>query len=142
VTLLVASSIPEGHHEYRIASGLVRGGLATLVLGAPVVHAAHSRWGAAAGSLALRTALPALAFVALSQPCSGECNGELLLAFVAVTAPVALDAAVLSWEKVPAAADGSNARRRSARGDEPSVTASPYASASRHRLLLGVRATF
>ncbi len=140
VVLIAASSVPEGHHSYRVASGLVGAGLTTLVLGAPVVHAAHGRWGAAAGSLALRTLLPALAYVALNEPCSGECSGPLLLAVLAVTAPVALDAAALSWETTPASTDPSGRARQSRRASPPMLV--PYATAGRHQLALGVRASF
>lgn len=131
-TLIAASAVPEGRHQYILAGSLVVAGLTTLVLGAPVVHAAHDRWGAAAASLALRTVLPGLAVLAASQPCSGECNGSLLLLAVAVTAPVVLDASALSWQRdsQPPLAAESRLRIR------------PYATVNRSSFSAGIVAAF
>jgi hypothetical protein len=97
-----------------------------------VVHAFHGRWGAAAGSLALRTALPAFALVVADQPCEGECSGALLLLVFALTAPVALDAAALSWERQPP-------RVYESRGG---LRVQPYASARRKGVSAGLVASF
>ena len=133
VSLFVASAAASAHSQ-RAATGLVYGGAATLVLGGPVVHAAHGRWGAAAGSLALRVGLPALAVLALSQPCEGECGAQYLFGLFAFTAPVALDACALSWERAPAAAAIPSAG--------PRFRIQPYASARRTQFSAGLVGTF
>lgn len=132
VALFAASGAASAHSQ-REATGLIYAGAATLVVGGPIVHAAHGRWGAAAGSLALRVGLPALALLALNQPCEGECGGQLLLGVFAFTAPVALDAAALSWERAPAA---------SAAGAAPRLRIQPYASDRRKQFNAGLVATF
>jgi len=89
-------------------------GVAGYLVGAPIVHAAHDRWGAAAASLGLRVALPiagAYAGVALancgnSQRASEDwCGlGEAVLGLgVGMLAAIVIDAAVLGYERAPAA---------------------------------------
>jgi hypothetical protein len=94
------------------------GAVTTLLLGAvgfglsgPVIHLAHGRVGAAAGTLALRIAVPVLVanIGAEAQDCSrrpgqdyGNCGtgGFLLGALVGGAAVAALDAVALGWEHV------------------------------------------
>lgn len=81
------------------------------LLGAPIVHAAHERWGAAVLSLGLRVGLP-LAGAALGSAganCphkeydSSWCGfAEVLFgASLGIVAAIAIDAAALSYETVP-----------------------------------------
>jgi hypothetical protein len=102
----------------------VHGGLAVGVyaLGGPTVHAAHGRWGAAAGSAALRITLPFLFAIvgnnfpgcheARSDSDTNTCAANALGgAILGLASAVLIDALALSWEEVPA--DGSSGRRAS-----------------------------
>jgi hypothetical protein len=85
-------------------------GLATYLLGAPLVHLGHGRPLAGLGSLGLRAGAPILGGalgVALERSASG-CSGDfcglgglLLGGVVGVATAVALDSAVLAREKAP-----------------------------------------
>jgi hypothetical protein len=81
-------------------------GLAGIALGAPVVHASHGRWGAAAGSLALRSGALLTAFVIAGMP-SKECEdgepscdrtGRYVKALAPLLAVQVVDAMFLSWK--------------------------------------------
>jgi hypothetical protein len=89
-------------------------GLGSYVLGAPIVHAANGRIGAAMGSASLRLALPVIAFsVSMS---SGDCDGvddgrepsscgpERAVGPVlgALATATLVDALLLSWKAPPA----------------------------------------
>lgn len=114
------------------ASLLGLGGLASYALVAPVSHAAHGRWGAAAGSLGLRS-LPILwgaAAAAEWEPLATngtDNSGFQVLALLALTAPILLDAAVLSYEDAPA------------RSEEASMQVAPWVSRDAGGLLVGRR---
>ncbi len=86
-------------------------GVGGYLLGAPIVHAAHDRWGAAATSLGMRVALPiagAYAGVALAN-CpkntqdEGMCGlGEALVGLgLGMLTAIVIDAAVLGYEPAP-----------------------------------------
>lgn len=93
------------------AAGIGAGGY---LLGAPIVHAAHDRWGIAAASLGLRVALPiagAYAGVALENcPRNAQSDdmcglgGAILGLGVGMLTAIVIDAAVFSYE--PASASG------------------------------------
>lgn len=77
------------------------------LLGGPIVHLAHRNYAAAAGSLALRAALPiagAYAGCALNGPGEdGECDtGTVLGLFVGIVAAGAIDTAAFSYAEVKA----------------------------------------
>jgi hypothetical protein len=84
---------------------------AVYVLGAPVVHAAHGRAGAAVGSLALRVALPIAGIYlgAAAANCSAQFHHEddqcglteSVIGFgLGMLAASVIDATALSWETV------------------------------------------
>jgi hypothetical protein len=79
--------------------------IAGFALGGPINHAAHGNWGRAAGSLALRVSLPVLAGVGgalVPGACDDRsCVGLGVGIVVGILAASAVDAAALSWEKVP-----------------------------------------
>lgn len=99
------------------------GGLGAFVLGGPIVHAAHGRWGAAAGSLALRVVTPLGGAVvgALAGASASEDDGVVGLANAVVGmlvgftigtgAASAVDSAALAHEKVDDAPREDDARR-------------------------------
>ena len=79
-------------------------GLAGYVLGGPIVHAAHDRWGIGALSLGARLAGPTVGILAMGgADCKGDFCGLGLLVGAAVGAgvAVAVDVALLAREDVP-----------------------------------------
>lgn len=96
-------------------------GLAGYVLGGPIVHAAHDRWGIGALSLGARLAGPTLGILAMGgADCKGDFCGLGLLVGAAVGAgvAVAIDAALLAHEDVPVT-------RRSERAATPIFSIKP-----------------
>lgn len=88
-------------------------GLAGYLAGAPILHGAYGRPGAAAGSLVLRSTLPILGGVVGSDSAEcpppqghGECRlgGAVVGVGTGVLAAIAIDAAALSWRAVDAEA--------------------------------------
>jgi hypothetical protein len=102
----VAAVAPD---ESGLATTFAFTGLGSYTLAAPISHAAHGRWGAAFGSLGLRS-VPFLASVAYAgcwQPFGGEgssagCSALEVLAVVSFVTPIILDAAVLAYDDAPA----------------------------------------
>lgn len=82
-------------------------GVGGYFLGAPIVHAAHGRWGAAGGSVLLRIGLPVVGAIVANGGTSDRSCGEfgclraVVGAGVGILAAIAVDAAALSWETVP-----------------------------------------
>jgi hypothetical protein len=115
-------------------------GEATYVLGGPIVHVTHGRWGAAAGSLALRVGLP-VAFALLGHEldrCSPNDDSDLcgvtgpaLGAVLGIGAAMALDSAVLAREELRTSIP-------------PSITMrlSPVIAIDSKRAFLGVAGSF
>lgn len=124
-------------------------GVGGYLLGAPIIHAAHDRWGIAAASLGLRVGLPivgAMAGVKLEncpkagQYDEGMCGlgGALLGMGVGMLTAIIIDAAVLSYERVPAtsanATSGGSARATST----TSVAIAPWIERDRKGASLAV----
>lgn len=83
-------------------------GLGAFVIGAPITHLAHERWGAALGSFGVRVALPITAAVVGSSNCRPSEEGACMQAaaygaFLGMAAASLIDAFALSWEAKPAA---------------------------------------
>lgn len=104
--LVVAGTLSDSDHQSapQIA-GLTS--LSTYMLGAPIIHAVHGNWGAAAGSLGLRT-LPLGSSFALSTACGGVfqqndgCAAAIgAIALVTFMLPIALDPAIFAYEETP-----------------------------------------
>lgn len=84
-------------------------GLATYVLGGPIVHFAHGNVGKGFGSLALRAGLPASGALAGAvielRSCGGESfcglSGGFFGLAVGTVGAIVLDASVLAYKKVP-----------------------------------------
>jgi hypothetical protein len=94
--------------------------IATYVLGGPIVHASHGRWGAAAGSLALRVGLPvtfALIGHELDQCKASDdsdvcgAGGPALGLVLGIGAAIAVDSAVLAREEVRAPPEAASTLR-------------------------------
>lgn len=101
-------------------------GIAGYLLGGPIVHASHDRWGIAAASLGLRLGLPLVGGMAGSklENChvsssydEGMCGlaGLILGMGVGMLTAIVIDAAVLSYERAPATSErgpsGASAKR-------------------------------
>ena len=91
--------------------------LAGYFLAPPFIHGAHGRWGIFAASLGLRVGMPFVGGL-LGSAADADCSGELCIpvgaAFGVVLGAlgaVALDASLLSYEKVETDARGATARR-------------------------------
>jgi hypothetical protein len=111
---------------------LLGAGLPLLFLGAPVVHAAHGRWGTGALSLGIRVGVVLASALAFSGNCSGECGEQWLVPIVLVPAPIVMDASLLAYERVPH------------RAPKPSAWKNlhPRASVGRHTAMLTLSGTF
>ncbi len=133
--------------------------LGTYVLGGPTVHAAHGRWGAAAGSLALRVVTPVagalvgglVGSTSNTNGWDGLANGALGMAlgfFLGTGVASALDSAALSHEKTdepPKDEDAPRAARPAPVRLVPLVSLTPEGGngqAPGARGLVGVGATF
>jgi hypothetical protein len=105
-------------HRPRVLSRVMYGTyIGTLAFGGAAVHAAHRRWTAAAGSVGLEAAAPAMAGLAGWNSCSGERSREICaLLFGGLTWGIGatVDVAVLAHE--PTAPPAPSARQRSTGG--------------------------
>jgi hypothetical protein len=102
-----------------------------LILGAPVVHAAHGRWGTGALSLGIRMGVILASALSFSGNCSGECGEQWILPLLLVPLPTVLDATVLAYE------------RTSNPATQPtSWTWRPQAHLAPHTAMLGFAGTF
>ncbi|HMA96486.1 MAG TPA: hypothetical protein VKP30_27560 [Polyangiaceae bacterium] len=119
-TVLLGSALSQPGDNQGLYPGtwLAAAGIGGYVLGAPIVHFSHGNIGRGLGSLGLRAALPiVLTFGGVPVP--GHCpyehssednsnrtwcdTGYVEIWALAVLGPaMALDAALLAWEKVPA----------------------------------------
>jgi len=99
----VASAPAYGDSGVRMAIGI--SGLGSYFLTAPISHAAHGRWGAALGSLGLRT-LPILTLTAYGSCehtfAGGNCTGLVALLAVTLMMPIVVDSAILAYDDPPA----------------------------------------
>lgn len=94
--------------DWGVAGALGLVGTSSYLLGAPIIHAAHGRWGAAFGSLGLRT-VPILLSVGIAScglahpfgEVSGACAGLIPLAVLTTLAPIVLDPALLAYDDPP-----------------------------------------
>ena len=119
-------------------------GVGMYALGGPIVHAAHQNWGAAAASLGLRVGLP-LAGILIGSGVDGcgaksdadVCGavGPALGALLGIGAAIAIDAAALGYEQVPATNAATTPRPLAA------IT-TPLVIADAHQAMLGVMGTF
>lgn len=134
------------------------GGLAGFSLGAPIVHAAHGRWGLAAGDLGMRVGSVLLGGLigagigaAAAPACSGfacignltyDTDGMLVGASIgAVTASV-IDASVLSYEKAPPGDSSTSAFSSSQARGSASFTWSPTVRMLKDGACVGLTGTF
>ncbi len=123
--LIAAGASPEN-------SGVLIGvGAPMLVLGAPVVHAAHGRWGTGAASLGIRVGVILVSSLSFSGNCSGECGEQWLLPLLLVPLPTVIDATVLAYESAPRLPSKST-----------TWTLHPRATLRSHTAILGFSGTF
>jgi hypothetical protein len=117
--VLAASSTKSG------ALGL--SGLGTYLLAPPIIHLAHGRPGAAAGSFTLRVILPftgGLLGGALATGCSSgpycKLNGVVLGGLAGLVSAIVIDAAAISYEELEPRASSQSASARA------TLTPAPY----------------
>ena len=120
-------------------------GVGSLLLGGPIVHVAHGRWGTGVLDLGLRLTLPLVGgALAGSMQCSGECGGPVVVASMIGLAPIWIDAGILAHEDVPVESARHAGRLRVPRSlarlgvSELHPTTVP----TRHGLVLGLSGSF
>jgi len=140
-TSLIALPIAAGVTQSGALGGVALGGY---LLAPPFIHGAHGRWGIFAASLGLRVGMPVV--FGLLGAAVDDCKGELCIpvgaAFGVVLGAlgaVALDASLLSFEKV----EEDGARYRARRGQPSHVAWSPsIAPRKEGGFTLGLGASF
>jgi hypothetical protein len=119
-------------------------GAGAYVFGGPIVHAAHQNWGAATASLGLRVGLPLMGILIGSavDSCGANNDSDLCGAvgpgfgvLLGIGAAIAIDAAALGYEQVPATNAATTPRPLAA------IT-TPLVIADAHHAVLGVMGTF
>lgn len=129
------------------STGLGYASLGTLALGAPIIHAAHENWGAAAGSLAIRTlgtVTAALVTAALTpnNPNTNSWNLDplfngVIAGGVVLLGAAVLDAAVFAYEPRPSAERAKDSVPR----DAAKITVTPNVGMVRGGATVGVGGT-
>jgi len=100
-------AVGDAMYDKRHVAGatLASAGVGSVILGGPIVHAAHGRWGTAALDLGLRLTLPiigAYAASACNEGGSDSCGAALITGAVVGLAPIWIDAGLLAYEQKPA----------------------------------------